>query len=269
MSESLIDRINSRNESDSKQPTRQRRQKKNETLYHKLLQGKLDHLSPEDRQQIEPVLLKYAHVFHDEDTNDFKGTDVIEHQIPIGNAQSIRRPQYRTPYDLREEMQKQVQNMLDQGIIRPSTSLWSAPAILVPKKSPDGKPRYRSCVDFRALNVVMKFEPYPLPIFEETTSTLYGSKYFSILDCYSGFWQLSIKEEHRELTGFTVPSGHFEFNHLPFGLSNSPTSFQRLMDTVLKNLVGSECWIFIDDVVVFSRSAKEHARRLESVLQRF
>jgi len=81
------------------------------------------------------------HVFHDEDTDNFKGTNVIEHQIPVGDAQPIRRPQYRTPYALREEMQKHVQNMLDQGIIRPSTSPWSAPAILVPKKSPDGKPK--------------------------------------------------------------------------------------------------------------------------------
>ena len=80
---------------------------------------------------------------------------------------------------------------------------------------------------------------------------------------------MGIKEEHKELTGFTVPSGHCEFNRLPFGLSNSPANFQRLMDTVLKNLVGTECFVFIDDVIVFSSSAEEHARRLESLLQGF
>jgi len=88
-----------------------------------------------------------------------------------------------------------------------------------------------------------------------------------VLDCYSGFWQVPIKE-HKERTGFTVPFGHYEFNRLPFGLANSPSSFQRLMDVVLKNLVGVECWIFIDDLIVFSRSAEEHALRLENVLQR-
>ena len=92
-------------------------------------------------------------------------------------------------------------------------------------------------------------------MFEETTSTLYGSKYFTVLDSYIGFWQVSIKEEHRERTAFTVPTGHYEFNRLPFGLSNSPSNFPRLMDTVLRSLVGSECWVFVDDVVVFSRSA--------------
>jgi hypothetical protein len=124
-------------------------------------------------------------------------------------------------------------------------------------------------VDFSDQNSLTKFDSYPLPVLEETTSTLYGSKYFTVLDCYSGLWQVSIKEEHRERTAFTVPSGHYDFNRLPFGLSNSPSNFQRLMDTVLRSLVGSECWVFVDDVFVFSRSAEEHAQRLENVLQRF
>ena len=114
-----------------------------------------------------------------------------------------------------------------------------------------------------------KFDPYPLPVFEETTSTIFGSRYFSVLDCYSGFWQIPIKEERKERTGFTVPPGHYEFNRLPFGLSKSPSNFQRLMDIVLKSLVGTECWVFIDDVIVFSKSAEEHALRLENVLRRF
>ena len=113
-----------------------------------------------------------------------------------------------------------------------------------------------------------KFDPYPLPKFEETTSTLYGSRYFTTLDCFPGFHQVSIKEEDKEKTGFTVPFGHYEFNRLPFGLSNSPSNFQRLMDMVLKNLTGVQCWVF-DDIIIFSESAEEHALRLENVLQRF
>jgi len=112
-------------------------------------------------------------------------------------VQPIRRPPYRTPFALREEMQSQIQTMLDKGVIRKSHSPWSAPAILVPKKSADGKPKYRFCVDFRALNSVTKFDSYPLPNFEETVSTLHGSKYFTVLDFYSGFWQLHIAESHK------------------------------------------------------------------------
>ena len=93
ISELVIDRINYRNKSDSQRPNRPLRQKKNEALYRKLFQGKLDQFSLEVRQQIEPVLLKYAHVFHDEDTNDIKVANVIEHQLPVGDAQPIRRPE--------------------------------------------------------------------------------------------------------------------------------------------------------------------------------
>jgi hypothetical protein len=101
-------------------------EKEKEALYNKLLKGKLDHLTPEDRLHIEPVLVKYAHIFHDEETNDFKGTTVIEHEIQVGDAQPIRRPPYRTPYALREEMERQVQDMLKKGVIRESNSPWSA-----------------------------------------------------------------------------------------------------------------------------------------------
>jgi len=88
-------------------------------------------------------------------------------------------------------MKAQLENMLAKRVIRESSSPWSAPAILVPKKSSDGKSKFRFCVDFRAFNAVTKFDPYPLPRFEETTSVLHGSKYFSVLDCYSGYWQFA------------------------------------------------------------------------------
>jgi hypothetical protein len=78
---------------------------------------------------------------------------------------------------------------------------------------------------------------------------LHGSNYFTVLDCYSGFWQVSIKKEHGERAGFTIPSRHYEFNRLPFRLSNSASNLQKLMYAVLKNLVGTECWVLIDDVI--------------------
>jgi len=167
--------------------SRRRKQKgkviKNEAVYHKLLGGKLDHLPSKDRKKIKPVLLKYAHVFHDEESNDFNTTDVVEHEINLIDPTPVRRPQYRTPFALRGEMKAQIGKMLEKGIIKESCSPWTAPALLVPKRSPDGKPKYRFCVDFRALNAVTKFYPYPLPVFEETTSTLHASRYFSDLDC--------------------------------------------------------------------------------------
>jgi hypothetical protein len=116
---------------------------------------------------------------------------------------------------------------------------------------------------------VTQFDTYPLPVFEETVSTLHGSRYFSVVDCFSGFWQIKIAEEDKMKTVFSVPSGHYNILRLPFGLSNSPASFQRLMDIVLRDLVGTECYTFIDDVIVYGNTIEEHARRLEHVLQRF
>jgi hypothetical protein len=95
-------------------------------------------------------------------------------------------------------MEEQVDNMLNRGVIRESTSPWSAPAILVPKKSSDGKQKYRFCVDYRALNKVTKFDSYPLPLLEDASSSLAGSQYFSVLDCHSGFWQIEIREEDKK-----------------------------------------------------------------------
>ena len=236
LSESIVDKINKEGQSSFNAPTESHNCEKNKELFQKLLKGRLDHLPPHERQLIEPVLIKYAHVFYDKELNDFKATNVVKYEIAVGDTTPIRRPPYRTPYALRDEMKSKVKKML-QGVIRESDSLWSAPAILVPKKSLDGKTKYRFCVDFRALNTVTKFNPYTLPAMDAARSTLFGSKYFSVLDCFSGFLQVNIKEAHRERTAFSVPSWHYEFTRLPFGLANSPANFQRLMDTVLKNLV--------------------------------
>jgi hypothetical protein len=269
ISESLVASINEGTDFEPQLVSEDRkkdRSRQSTEEFKKFVAEKLAHLTPRDRSVLEPVLFRFGHVFHEEGSNDFKGTDLVEHQIITGDAQPIRRPQYRVPFALRKEMENQIQGMLKKGVIRESQSPWSAPAILVPKKSADGKAKWRFCCDF--LNKVTQFDTYPLPVFEETVSTLYGSQYFSVLDCYSGFWQTNI-EEHKCKTGFTVPSGHYEFNRLPYGLSNSPSSFQRLMDVVLKHLKRTDCWVFIDDVILFSDTIEEHAKRLQHVLERF
>ena len=166
VSELLVDCINT----DTDQPTNPK--KRNETLYEKLLRNKLDHLSHVERQILEPVLLKYAHVFSDEETSDFEGTDIIDHQILVGDARPIRRPHYRSPFAFCDEMKTQVENMLRKGVIRPRSFPWSAPAILVHKRSPNGKLKFGFCVDFRALNSVTNFDSYPLPVFEQTIAIL-------------------------------------------------------------------------------------------------
>ena len=106
-------------------------------------------------------------------------------------------------------------------------------------------------------------------MFEESVSTLHGSKCFSVIDCYSGFWQIKMAEEDKMKTAFPTPSGHYHFHRLPYRLSNSPARFQRLMDVVLRDLTGTECWIFLVELLVFADTIEEQASPLQHVLQRF
>jgi hypothetical protein len=158
---------------------------------------------------MEPILLKYRRVFHDDVCNDFRGTDVIEHRIVTGDAKPVKRPQYKTPYALRPDLDRQVKAMLDKGVIEPSDSPWSSPVVLVPKRSTDDKPKYRFCVDFRALNALTRPDAYPLPVFTDTVSTLHGSRYFSVLDGYSGYWQVRLAEEDKPKRHSPQREGYF------------------------------------------------------------
>jgi hypothetical protein len=107
--------------------------------------------------------LKYTELFHDDEDNDFKSTELVDHRIETGDATLVRKVPYSIPSVLREEVDMHVQKMLDQGVIRPSHSPWQSPVILVPKKSESWKPKYRFCVDYRQLSAVTKFDSYLLP----------------------------------------------------------------------------------------------------------
>uniref|UniRef100_A0A1B6DY26 Reverse transcriptase domain-containing protein n=1 Tax=Clastoptera arizonana TaxID=38151 RepID=A0A1B6DY26_9HEMI len=158
--------------------------------------------------------------------------------------------------------------MLNKGIIRPSTSPWSSPVVIVNKKSPDGTPKYRFCVDYRALNAITHGDAYPLPNIVETLDCLNNSIYFTTLDLYSGFHQVKMVEEDIEKTAFSLPGCHYEFKNMPFGLCNAPATFQRLMDSILFGIKGEEALVYLDDIIVFSNSMEQHAERLGKVLNK-
>ena len=126
-------------------------------------------MSRAKRKITEPVLIKYVEIFHYDEDNDLKIN--IVHKIETGDATPRRKAPYKTPFALRQEMNRQIQKMLDKGVISPSHSPWPSPAVLVPKKSENGVPKYSFCVDFRTLNAVTNYDIYPLPRLEETTST--------------------------------------------------------------------------------------------------
>ena len=190
-----------------------------------------DKLSVEEQQQLYAVLLENVDLFA-EQPDDFVRTDKIKHGINTGDAAPVRQQVRRIPPVRREEARNLLSDMLKKDIIQPSSSPWASPIVLVPKK--DGTVRF--CVDYRKVNSLTRKDTYPLPRVDDTLDTLSGSKWFSMLDLISGYWQVKVEEKDREKTAFCTPDGLFEFKVMPFGLCNAPATFQRLMDMVLAGL---------------------------------
>ena len=160
-------------------------------------------------------------------------------------------------------MREEVEKMLTDRVIRPSTSPWASPIVLVQKK--DGGVRF--CVDFRKLNQVAKFDAYPMPRMEEVFESIGSSTVVTTLDLASGYWQIPLAPGSREKTAFATPFGLFEFEVMPFGLHNAPATFQRMMDHVLRDCQ-EFARAYIDDIAVFSHSWEEHLSHLGQVLNR-
>ncbi|CAF4878033.1 unnamed protein product [Pieris macdunnoughi] len=159
--------------------------------------------------------------------------------------------------------------MLNENIIRPSTSPWSSPIWVVPKKvDASGKQKWRVVIDYRKLNDITIGDSYPLPNITDILDKLGHSVYFTTLDLASGFHQIELESNDIPKTAFNTPYGHYEFLRMPFGLKNAPATFQRAMDSVLYGLQGERCFVFLDDIVVFASSLQEHEQKLYEVFNR-
>ena len=156
--------------------------------------------------------------------------------------------------------------MLKNDVIQEAeASPWSSPVVLIRK--PNGKD-YRFCLDMRNLNRVTKKDSYALPRIDDTLDALHGAVFFSSVDLMSAYWQLELDEESRHLTTFCTHVGSYYFNVVPFGLVNAGASFQKLMETVLRHLQWKICLVYLDDIVIFSKSFQEHITNLDRVFQR-
>jgi transposase InsO family protein len=223
----------------------------------------LKHLTVEQQQRLKALLLQYDNVLS-RGKSDLGKTGLTEVKIDTGDNQPVRSRPYRQPEALKHIVDKEIDEMLDNGIIQPSISPWCSPIVLV-KKS-DGSIRF--CVDFRKVNALTKCQRFAIPRIQELVDQLGGANYFTSLDLASAYWQVKMHPDHREKTAFICHRGAFEFTVLPFGLTNAPAIFQRLMSVILCGLPYSVALAYLDDLVVSGRTFEENMQHLECVLQR-
>ena len=155
--------------------------------------------------------------------------------------------------------------MKKNGIIRDSKSPWAAPVVIVGKK--DGTQRF--CIDYRKLNAITTVDSHPLPRIDDIIDTLGGCTWFTSMDLASGYWQIAMTPEDIEKTAFKTPDGLYEFLVMPFGLNNAPTTFQRLMNWLLRDYTGDFVKVYLDDIVVHTKGTfEEHIQQLRLVLEK-
>ncbi|PVD20262.1 hypothetical protein C0Q70_20759 [Pomacea canaliculata] len=207
-------------------------------------------------------LLTFSDVFNEKEF-DLNMTDVV-HDIELTPGPSIReRPRPIPPQDL-EEVRQHVQQLLDARIIKPSTSSFASPIVLVRKKNG----ALRMCVDYRRVNAWTVRDSYSLPKIEHLFLTLSGAKVFTSLDLSKAYYQVPLSERAKKISAFTTPFGLYEFQRLPFGLVNAPMTFQRLMDCCLSDMNLAELIIFLDDIPVHGTNLQQLEDRTIRALER-
>nr|ABA94439.1 retrotransposon protein, putative, Ty3-gypsy subclass [Oryza sativa Japonica Group] len=211
-----------------------------------------------------PIASEYPEVFP-EDLTTMPPKREIEFRIDLapGTAPIYKRP-YRMAVNELAEVKKQVDEQLQKGYIRPSTSPWGAPVIFVEKRDKTK----RMCVDYRALNEVTIKNKYPLPRIDDLFDQLKGAKVFSKIDMRSGYHQLRIREEDIPKTAFTTRYGLYECTVMSFGLTNAPAFFMNLMNKVFMEFLDKFVVVFIDDILIYSKSEEEHEQHLRLVLEK-
>lgn len=192
------------------------------------------------------------------------------HTIDTGDAAPIKQAYYRMPFAKQQELNAHVQKWLELGIIRPSSSPWSSPMHLVPKKGGET----RAVIDYRKLNAVTRKDAFPLPRIDDILYNLGSANYFSVVDLFSGYFQipmagLTSPDPHDSVakTAFCCSSGLFEFKKMSFGMCNAPAAFMRTITEVLEPYIGKSVFVFMDDVIVFSPDLDTHCRQLQLVFQ--
>ncbi|GJV42209.1 putative reverse transcriptase domain-containing protein [Tanacetum coccineum] len=219
--------------------------------------------SDEKRLEDIPVVREFPEVFP-EDLPGLPPVRQVEFQIDlIPGATPVARAPYRLAPSEMQELSNQLQELADRGFIRPSTSPWGAPILFVKKK--DGS--FRMCIDYRELNKLTVKNRYPLPKIDDLFDQLQGSSVYLKIDLRSGYHQLRVRNEDIPKTAFRTRYGHYEFQVIPFGLTNTTAVFMDIMNRVCKPYLDKFVIMFNDDILIYSHNKEEHANHLRIILE--
>ena len=223
----------------------------------------LHEMDYQDASRIAKLLIDHEAAFS-RDEFDLGQCDLIPHEIKVTSDKTVRLPYRRiTPHET-SEVRSLLQDMLERKIIRRSASPYASPVVLVRKKSG----ALRLCIDYRQLNKITVKDSFPIPRIDESLEVMDGAKYFSSLDLSHGYFQITMHPDSVPLTAFRVPWGLFEFDRMPQGLCNSPSTFQRVMEVIFSDMNFTKLILYLDDVLVFSKTFEEHLARLGEVFNR-
>ena len=221
----------------------------------------LEHVDDQDlRARILIVLSKHEDMW----TSGRLGEIAVrEHRIELTDGtKPIRSMPHRQRPATSTEAEGEIRKMVDAGVIEPATSEWTSPNVLVPKK--DGALRF--CVDYRRLFAKTIPDAYPLPRIDDCLDSLGDAEIFTALYCNAGYWQVPLSLEDCEKTTFSSYLGTFRYTQITFGLRNTPATSQRPLDIILSGVRWQSCLIYLDDVIVFSRTTEDHLRHVDEIL---
>ena len=177
---------------------------------------------------------------------------------------------YRIPQSQREIIHQHIDKLVEDGIVEPSQSEFNSPVLLVPKKSlPDSKEkRWRLVIDYRRVNDKLIADKYPLPRIDDILDNLGKARFFSCIDLMSGFHQIELDKDSRDITSFSSDNGSYRFKRLPFGIKVAPNSFQRMMSLAFSGLTPDKCFIYMDNLVVIAPTEEKMFKHLTEVFEK-
>ncbi|CAG2200816.1 unnamed protein product [Mytilus edulis] len=218
-----------------------------------------------EKQKLKKFLDNNRNVFAT-DLSELGQTNIYQHEIQTTHEIPVRTPPYRTTPVMKEEIQKQVDKLLENNIIKPSTSPYNSSVVLVKKKDNT----FRFTIDFRKVNAISKAMFYPLPNLNDVFDTIGAvkPKIWSSLDMAQGYWQIELHPNSRHKSAFVTHNGVYEWNRMPNGLKNSSFTFQMVMSQILQGLNWKNVLVYVDDILIFSENFEEHLTHLNQVFDR-